>query len=169
MENDAIIDAGWMQRCIELARLGEGRTAPNPMVGCVLVQNGAALAEGWHAGPGLAHAEVDALRKLGGRAPGATLYVNLEPCCHYGRTPPCTDALLRSGVRRVVAGMVDPNPLVGGRGLAILREAGIEVVVGVLAAECSQLNAEFVAAMSGAHRAPLAAEVVAPRQVASGG
>jgi len=167
--NDAIIDARWMQRCIELARLGEGRTAPNPMVGSLLVHDGALLAEGWHAGPGLAHAEVDALRKLGGRAPGATLYVNLEPCCHYGRTPPCTDALLRSGVRRVVAGMVDPNPLVGGRGLAILREAGIEVVVGVLEAECLRLNAEFIAAMSGAHRVAAAAELSAPLRVALSG
>src|SRR5262245_45748856 len=112
------LDCGWMGRCIELAMRGAGRVAPNPMVGSVIVRDGILLAEGYHQGPGLAHAEVDALQKLGGRADHATLYVNLEPCCHHGRTPPCTDALLRSGIRSVVVGMIDPNPLVRGKGVA---------------------------------------------------
>ena len=143
----ADVDARWMQRCLGLAALGAGRAAPNPMVGSVLVRDGALLAEGFHAGPGLAHAEVDALGKLGGRAERATLYVNLEPCCHVGRTPPCTDAILQSGVRRVVVGMIDPNPLVCGKGISILTSAGIEVVVGVLEAACREQNRDFVSRM----------------------
>lgn len=134
-----------MRRCIELARNAQGKTAPNPMVGAVIVKDGEILAEGWHEGPGLAHAELDALRKLGGSAPGATMYVNLEPCCHFGRTPPCTDAVLKSGVRRVVAGMIDPNPVVNGRGVEILKNAGIEVSVGVEEDACKSLNREFIA------------------------
>lgn len=127
----AVAEAAWMHRCIALARRAEGRTAPNPMVGALVIVGGEVVAEGWHAAPGRDHAEVDALRKLGGRAEGATMVVNLEPCCHHGRTPPCTDALLAAGIRRVIVGMVDPNPIVGGRGLEILRQAGLEVVVGV--------------------------------------
>lgn len=138
-------DAEFMRRCIELARNAQGKTAPNPMVGAVIVKDGEILAEGWHEGPGLAHAELDALRKLGGSAPGATMYVNLEPCCHFGRTPPCTDAVLKSGVRRVVAGMIDPNPVVNGRGVEILKNAGIEVSVGVEEDACKSLNREFIA------------------------
>lgn len=133
-----------MRRCIELARRAEGRTEPNPMVGALIVRDGQIVAEGWHQGPGQAHAEVDALRRLEGSAAGATVIVNLEPCCHFGRTPPCTDALIDSRVERVVVGMVDPNPQVSGKGIRHLRDAGIEVVVGVEEARCLQLNREFV-------------------------
>jgi riboflavin biosynthesis protein RibD len=129
------------------------------MVGAVVVRDGELLAEGFHEGPGLAHAEVDALRKLGGRAVGATLYVNLEPCCHYGRTPPCTDALLRSGLRRVIVGMIDPNPLVRGAGIAILRGAGVDVVVGVHELACRELNGDFIARMSQLDPAKRAREI----------
>ncbi|MGK4007915.1 bifunctional diaminohydroxyphosphoribosylaminopyrimidine deaminase/5-amino-6-(5-phosphoribosylamino)uracil reductase RibD [Sorangium sp. So ce1036] len=141
-------DLRWMERCLELAALAAGRTAPNPMVGAVVVRDGVLLAEGFHERAGLAHAEVSALRKLDGRAEGATLYVSLEPCCHHGRTPPCTDALLRAGVRRVVIGMIDPNPLVCGRGVAILRSAGLEVVVGVHERACRELNRVYIAGVA---------------------
>ncbi|WP_437647603.1 bifunctional diaminohydroxyphosphoribosylaminopyrimidine deaminase/5-amino-6-(5-phosphoribosylamino)uracil reductase RibD [Sorangium sp. So ce362] len=141
-------DLRWMERCLELAALARGRTAPNPMVGSVLVRDGELLAEGFHERAGLAHAEVDALRKLAGRAEGATLYVNLEPCCHHGRTPPCTDAIHRSGVRRVVIGMIDPNPLVSGKGVAMLESAGVEVVIGVRELECRELNRAYIASMA---------------------
>ncbi|WP_437571029.1 bifunctional diaminohydroxyphosphoribosylaminopyrimidine deaminase/5-amino-6-(5-phosphoribosylamino)uracil reductase RibD [Sorangium sp. So ce542] len=142
------VDLRWMDRCLELAGRAAGRTAPNPMVGSVIVRGGEALAEGFHERAGLAHAEVDALRKLAGRADGATLYVNLEPCCHHGRTPPCTDALLRSGVRRVVIGMIDPNPLVSGKGVALLAGAGIEVTIGVRELACRELNRAYIARMA---------------------
>ncbi len=140
------VDATMMRRCLELAAQAEGRTAPNPMVGAVIVADGAVIAEGWHHAPGLAHAEVDALSKVAGRAPGATMYVNLEPCCHHGRTPPCTDAILASGVHRVVVGMVDPDPRVSGEGISILRQAGVDVVVGVEEAACRALNLGFLRA-----------------------
>ena len=145
-------DAVYMARSLALAALGRGRTAPNPMVGCVIVGPDGVLAEGWHHAPGQAHGEVDALSKVGGRAPGATLYVNLEPCCHYGRTPPCTDAVLASGVRRVVVAMVDPDSRVSGRGLQILRNAGLQVEVGLMEAEARRLNAAYLTAA--AHRRP---------------
>ena len=139
-----------MGRCLELARQAEGRTAPNPMVGCVIVNDaGETLAEGHHVAPGRDHAEVDALNKLPERrAPGATMIVNLEPCNHHGRTPPCTDAVLRSGVRRVIVGMVDPNPIVAGTGLDRLRAAGVEVILGVEEAACRALNAPYLLALS---------------------
>ncbi|PRP91171.1 Riboflavin biosynthesis protein RibD [Enhygromyxa salina] len=133
-----------MRRCIALARRAEGRTAPNPMVGALILRDGQVVAEGWHEGPGLAHAEVDALRRLEGSAAGTTLVVNLEPCCHHGRTPPCSDALIDAGVARVVVGMVDPNPRVGGKGVRQLRDAGVEVVLGVEEARSWQLNRDFV-------------------------
>jgi len=129
-----------MARAIELARLGLGHTWPNPMVGCVVVRDGAVLAEGYHHRHGEDHAEVDALLKVDFEAEGACLYVNLEPCCHFGCTPPCTDAILRSGVNRVVVGMLDRNPLVNGKGIQLLEDAGIEVVVGVLEEDCRALN-----------------------------
>lgn len=139
-------DAAFMRRCVELARLGAGRTAPNPMVGAVIVLDGQVLSEGWHKQDGGPHAEVEALRPLGGRAPGATMYVSLEPCCWTGRTPPCTEAILASGITRVVIGMVDPHPKVQGQGIAILRAAGIEVEVGVEQKACRDLNAGFIKA-----------------------
>jgi len=117
------------------------------MVGAVIVRDEKVLAEGWHHAPGLAHGEVDALNKVDGRAPGATMYVNLEPCCHHGRTPPCTDAILASGISRVVVGMVDPDPRVSGEGLRILEDAGLDVVVGVSEDACRRLNAPYLTAL----------------------
>lgn len=134
----------WMRRCLELAQQAAGQTAPNPLVGSVVVRAGEAVGEGFHPGAGQPHAEVFALRQAGDRAKGATLYVNLEPCNHTGRTPPCTEAIIQAGIRRVVAGMVDPDPRVAGGGLARLRQAGIEVVVGVEEAACQRLNEAFV-------------------------
>ena len=140
------LDIEHMQRCLELARKGAGRTSPNPMVGCVIVdQAGTVIAEGYHRGPGKAHAEVDALAKLGGKAPGATLYVNLEPCTHFGRTPPCAPAVAASGVTRVVVGSEDPVPGHGG-GIQQLRRKGISVRVGVCQRDCDRLNIGFLTA-----------------------
>ncbi len=133
-------DASRMARCLELAGQGRGRTSPNPIVGCVIVdRRGRLLAEGWHRGPGTAHAEADALAQLGGRAPGATLYCNLEPCDHQGRTPPCAPAVISAGVARVVVGGLDPVDGHGG-GLRRIAAAGIEVATGVLADDCREAN-----------------------------
>ncbi len=139
----ADLDRVWMRRCLELAETALGQTAPNPLVGCVVVKDGEVVGEGFHPKAGQPHAEVYALKAAAGRAQGATLYVNLEPCNHYGRTPPCTEAVIAAGVRRVVIGMVDPNPQVAGQGVARLRAAGLEVTVGVEAAACEQLNEAF--------------------------
>ena len=124
----------FMRRALSLAARGLGRVEPNPMVGCVIVRGGRIIGEGYHHRFGGAHAEVEALRRCAGRAKGATVYVTLEPCCYHGKTPPCTDALLAARVARVVAAMRDPNPAVAGRGLRILRRAGVDVQLGVLAA-----------------------------------
>ncbi|MEN9211046.1 MAG: bifunctional diaminohydroxyphosphoribosylaminopyrimidine deaminase/5-amino-6-(5-phosphoribosylamino)uracil reductase RibD, partial [Thermostichus sp. DG02_2_bins_29] len=132
-------DRQWMRRCLELAQRARGQTSPNPMVGAVVVKEGRVVGEGFHPRPGAPHAEVFALQAAGPEAAGATLYVNLEPCSHFGRTPPCADALIAAGVARVVAGMIDPNPKVAGRGLAKLRAAGIAVTVGVEEAACQAL------------------------------
>ena len=137
-------DRAMMRRCIELARRALGKTAPNPLVGSVIVRDGKIVGEGFHPGAGQPHAEIFALREAGELAAGATVYVNLEPCNHYGRTPPCSEALIEAKVAKVVAGMVDPNPLVAGTGLARLREAGIEVVAGVEGEACQKLNEAFV-------------------------
>ncbi|WP_302885398.1 bifunctional diaminohydroxyphosphoribosylaminopyrimidine deaminase/5-amino-6-(5-phosphoribosylamino)uracil reductase RibD [Kovacikia minuta] len=137
-------DATYMQRCLELARKALGRTAPNPLVGSVIVQNSEIIGEGFHPAAGQPHAEVFALRQAKERARGATLYVNLEPCNHYGRTPPCSEAILAAGIKRVVVGMVDPDPRVSGGGIARLQQAGIEVVVGVEEAACRTLNEAFI-------------------------
>ncbi len=137
-------DREMMQRCLQLARQALGRTAPNPLVGCAIVQGETVVGEGFHPAAGEPHAEVFALRAAGDRARGATLYVNLEPCCHHGRTPPCTDAILQAGIARVVAGMTDPDPRVAGNGLAKLRAAGLEITVGVEEAACRQLNEAFI-------------------------
>ncbi len=120
-----------MLRALELAQAAHGSTWPNPMVGCVVVRDGVLLAEGKTQRCGEDHAEADALRKIDFRAEGATLYVNLEPCCHWGRTPPCTDAIIRSGASRVIVGTRDPHPLVNGKGIDALRAAGIDVEVGL--------------------------------------
>ncbi len=136
-------DQRMMQRCLELARRALGQTAPNPLVGSVVVKDQQIVGEGFHPQAGEPHAEVFALRAAGDQAQGATVYVNLEPCSHYGRTPPCAEALIESGVAEVVVGMVDPNPKVSGTGIARLREAGINVTVGVEEAACQRLNEAF--------------------------
>lgn len=151
-------DAAFMRRALELARRAEGQTHPNPAVGCVIVDpSGAVVGEGYHPRAGLPHAEVYALRAAGRAAAGATAYVTLEPCNHYGRTPPCSRALVAAGVARVVVGVVDPNPLVGGQGVATLRAAGVPVAVSCEEAACSQLNAEFMARMRAQAEAEAAA------------
>ncbi len=129
-------DEKFMRLALRQARKGLGRTSPNPAVGAVIVRGEEVLAKGYHQRAGAPHAEVDALDKLGGKAPGATMYVTLEPCNHYGRTPPCTEAILQSGIRRVVIGMPDPNPAVKGGGAGYLRSKGLEVITGVLDQEC---------------------------------
>lgn len=135
----------WMQRALQLAALGSGRTSPNPLVGCVVLDAaGQLVGEGFHQRAGTPHAEVHALRQAGQRARGGTAVVTLEPCCHHGRTPPCTEALLRAGVARVVVAMRDPDPRVAGQGLAQLREAGVEVVEEVCEAEARTLNRGFL-------------------------
>jgi len=135
------IDKFWMRRCIELAT--KGKTSPNPMVGAVIVKNNRSIGEGFHLKAGMPHAEVMALQNCSDPA-GATLYVNLEPCNHYGRTPPCTEAIIKAGIDRVVVGMIDPDPRVSGQGIERLRAAGIAVTVGVLESECQMLNEAFV-------------------------
>ncbi|MGC3964182.1 MAG: bifunctional diaminohydroxyphosphoribosylaminopyrimidine deaminase/5-amino-6-(5-phosphoribosylamino)uracil reductase RibD [Rhodocyclaceae bacterium] len=137
--------AFFMARALQLAERGLYTTTPNPRVGCVIVDDaGHIVGEGWHERAGEPHAEVHALRAAGEAARGATAYVTLEPCSHFGRTPPCSDALIAAGVRRVVAAMQDPNPLVAGRGLARLRDAGIEVEVGVMNESAARLNEGFI-------------------------
>jgi diaminohydroxyphosphoribosylaminopyrimidine deaminase/5-amino-6-(5-phosphoribosylamino)uracil reductase len=139
-------DERWMRRALELAVRGSGETSPNPLVGCVVVRRGRVVGEGHHARVGGPHAEVVALRRAGAAARGATLYVNLEPCAHRGRTPACAPAVAASGVERVVAAIRDPNPAVAGRGLRQLRRSGVEVATGVLSREARRLNLRFLAA-----------------------
>ena len=141
-------DHRYMARALQLARLGMTSTAPNPRVGCVVVSDGQVAGEGWHVRAGTPHAERHALAMAGERARGATAYVTLEPCSHFGRTPPCADALLQAGVGRVVAAMVDPNPLVAGQGMTRLAAAGIECASGLLEAEARELNRGFVSRMT---------------------
>ncbi len=133
----------YMQRALRLAGRGLGRVEPNPMVGCVIVRNGLVVGEGYHRRFGGAHAEVAALARAGPKARGATVYVTLEPCCHHGKTPPCTEALQAAKVAKVFAAMRDPNPLVAGKGIRALRKAGIEVVEGPLRAEARELVAAY--------------------------
>jgi len=142
-------DRAWMARALQLAERGLYTVRSNPRVGCVLVKDGVLIGEGWHARAGEGHAEVNALAAAGERARGATAYVTLEPCSHFGKTPPCADALLAAGVSRVVAAMQDPNPQVAGRGLQRLRDAGVEVSCGVLQAEAEALNRGFIRRMRG--------------------
>lgn len=140
-------DETWMREALRLARLGEGLTRPNPPVGAVVVRKGHVVGRGYHHRAGAAHAEVLALRQAGLSAQGATLYVTLEPCCTWGRTPPCTDAVRAAGIRRVVVATSDPNPRHAGRGLRILKRAGIVVRVGVLEDEANALLAPFASTM----------------------
>ncbi|MFO8057325.1 MAG: bifunctional diaminohydroxyphosphoribosylaminopyrimidine deaminase/5-amino-6-(5-phosphoribosylamino)uracil reductase RibD [bacterium] len=143
MKNNDNDDVAWMKRALWLARKGEGETCQHPMVGAVIVKHGHKVSEGWFRRPGEPHAEVHALREGGANVRGSTIYLNLEPCSHYGQTPPCADALVRAGIKRVVAGMMDPNPLVSGRGFAMLRDGGVKVDTGVLEKECQDLNRVF--------------------------
>jgi len=139
-------DIRYMRRAMELAERGRGWTNPNPVVGAVLVKEGNIIGEGFHERYGELHAERNALadcRKRGENPKDATIYVTLEPCCHYGKTPPCTEAIIEAGIKRVVVGAKDSNPLVGGKGIALLREHGIEVEEGVLEAECRKQNRVF--------------------------
>jgi diaminohydroxyphosphoribosylaminopyrimidine deaminase/5-amino-6-(5-phosphoribosylamino)uracil reductase len=137
-------DEQYMQRALDLAKQGRGRTSPNPMVGCVIVRDGQIVGEGWHRKAGEAHAEVEAIRNAGDKVTGSTMYVTLEPCCHEGRTPPCLDLILKHKPERVVVAMHDPNPKVSGESIFRLRAAGIGVDVGVLEKEAEQLNEAFV-------------------------
>ena len=141
-------DHAFMARALRLAARGLYTSEPNPRVGCVLVRDGSVVGEGWHRRAGGPHAERVALNEAGQAARGATAYVTLEPCCHHGKTPPCTDALLESGVTRVVAAMVDPNPLVAGQGLGLLRAAGVAVASGVMGPQARALNPGFVKRMA---------------------
>jgi len=136
-----------MARAVELAERGLETAHPNPRVGCVIARDEQIISEGWHEWPGEVHAEAMALRTLGGKAPGATAYVSLEPCSHFGRTPPCANALIDAGVSRVVFAVQDPNPRVNGGGAAVLRAAGIQVESGLMATEAEQLNLGFLKRM----------------------
>jgi diaminohydroxyphosphoribosylaminopyrimidine deaminase / 5-amino-6-(5-phosphoribosylamino)uracil reductase len=139
-------DHDYLRLALRLARRGYGATSPNPMVGAVLVKGEEIIGRGWHHRAGLPHAEIEALhdaQRRGERVKGATLYVTLEPCCTQGRTPPCTEAILAAGIKRVVAGAIDPNPRHSGRGFRILRDAGVVVTEGVMAEECARLNEAF--------------------------
>lgn len=136
-------DTQWMRLALKLAEQGCGFVSPNPMVGAVIVKNGRVIGQGHHEKYGGPHAERNALAGCKESPEGATLYVTLEPCCHYGKTPPCTEAILQSGIRRVVVGSGDPNPLVAGKGIARLQSNGIEVLEGVLRTECERLNEVF--------------------------
>ena len=138
----------YMKKCIELARQGEGNTSPNPLVGCIILDKaGSEIAIGYHARYGGNHAERDALLKIKA-GEGETLIVNLEPCSHYGKTPPCADFIIEKRIKRVVIGMTDPNPIVSGRGIEKLKNAGIEVITGVLEDECKKLNEVFIKNMT---------------------
>ncbi|MGI6084762.1 MAG: bifunctional diaminohydroxyphosphoribosylaminopyrimidine deaminase/5-amino-6-(5-phosphoribosylamino)uracil reductase RibD [Acetivibrionales bacterium] len=134
----------YMQRTLELAKLGWGKTNPNPLVGAVIVKNEKIIAEGYHEKYGCSHAEVNAFNNAKEDVRGGTLYVNLEPCSHYGRTPPCAKTIIEKGISKVVIAMVDPNPKVAGRGIEILKEAGIQVVCGILEKEAKKLNEIFI-------------------------
>ena len=133
-------DEKFIQLALQLAEKGRGTTSPNPMVGAVVVKGNRILAQGYHQKFGGPHAEAVAIHAGGDKAKSATLYVNLEPCCHYGKTPPCTDLIIRSGIKRVVCSTIDPNPQVNGKGIERLRKAGIDISVGILEPEAKRLN-----------------------------
>ena len=137
-------DEIFMREALRIARNAEGRTSPNPLVGAVIVKDGKIIAEGWHRKAGTPHAEIHALNMAGELAKNSTLYVTLEPCSHFGRTPPCAQAIVNAGIKKVFAAMSDPNPKVAGRGFEILKSAGVEVEVGLLEAEARRLNEVFL-------------------------
>jgi diaminohydroxyphosphoribosylaminopyrimidine deaminase/5-amino-6-(5-phosphoribosylamino)uracil reductase len=138
------MDEKYMGQALALAQYARGRTSPNPMVGAVIVRDGRVVGEGWHRQAGTPHAEIHALRQAGDLAYNASIYVTLEPCSHHGRTGPCVEALIAAGIKKVIIAMTDPNPLVAGQGISKLREAGIEVIEGVLANEAAKLNETFI-------------------------
>jgi diaminohydroxyphosphoribosylaminopyrimidine deaminase/5-amino-6-(5-phosphoribosylamino)uracil reductase len=140
-------DHRFMARALQLARFGLYTTHPNPRVGCMIVRDGQIVGEGWHERAGEPHAEIHALRMAAEAARGADVYVTLEPCSHFGRTPPCANALVQAGVGRVVAAMVDPNPLVAGNGLRFLEQAGVATASGLLEGEARALNPGFITRM----------------------
>lgn len=142
------IDEHFMQKAIDLAKKGIGMTSPNPQVGCVIVKHNKIVGKGYHQRAGGPHAEIEALDDAGKQSRGATLYVNLEPCNHFGKTPPCTERIIKAGISKVVIGMQDPNPQVSGRGIHHLRQAGIEVKVGVLEKQAKLLNEAFIKHMT---------------------
>ncbi len=142
------IDHFYMKRALALAAQATGRTSPNPLVGCVITSADQVIGEGYHRQAGTPHAEIHALTEAGQRAKGATVYVTLEPCSHFGRTPPCADALLKAGVNRVVVAMTDPNPLVAGKGIKRLLENGIKVETGLLSQEAARLNEVYIKAIT---------------------
>ena len=134
----------WMRRAIQLALLAEGKTSPNPLVGAIVLDSsGGLVGEGYHSGAGNAHAEIEALSQSGDKSVNGTIVVTLEPCCHRGLTPPCTEALIKAGIKKVVIGMVDPDPRVSGNGISRLKDSGMEVIIGVLSQECEKINREF--------------------------
>ncbi len=143
MRSSVDFDTEMMDRALALARRAFGQTSPNPMVGAVVVKNRRVIGEGYHHRAGAPHAEVHALNAAGDRAQGSDLYVTLEPCCTHGRTPPCTDAIIKAGIRRVVVAVADPNPKHSGQGLELLKKAGVHVETGLLGEAASQLNAPF--------------------------
>lgn len=138
------IDERYMRIAIDLAKSAEGLTSPNPIVGAVIVKDGKIVGKGYHKKAGLPHAEVSALRQAGKLAEGATLYVSLEPCNHFGRTPPCTDAVIKSGIKKVVIAMIDPNPINNGKGLRRLKENGVRTKVGILKEEAKSINRPYI-------------------------
>lgn len=138
-------DKKYIKECIELAKFGEGRVSPNPLVGAIVLdKDGNTAGRGYHKEYGKAHGEINALDEAGEKAIGGTLYINLEPCSHFGKTPPCIDRVIKSGIKKLVVGMVDPNPLVAGTGIEKAKKAGIEVVTGILEDECKKLNEIFI-------------------------
>ena len=171
MSDFSAADHAWMARALQLAERGRWSCDPNPRVGCVLVRDGECIGEAWHARAGEPHAEILALREAGADTAGASAYVTLEPCSHYGRTPPCADALIEAGIQRVVAGATDPNPRVAGRGLDRLREAGVAVTAGLMADASERLNPGFFRRMRAGLpyvRAKLAASLDGRTAMASG-
>ncbi len=138
------MDSIYMKRATQLAKKGEGFVRPNPLVGAVIVKNGEIIGEGFHEYFGGAHAEINAFKNSIDDVSGSTMYVTLEPCSHFGKTPPCAEAIIKHGIKKVVIGLLDPNPLVSGRGIALLESSGIEVVTGVLEDECRKLNEVFL-------------------------
>ncbi len=135
----------WMRRAIQLALLADGRTSPNPLVGAIVMDSrGRIVGEGFHSGAGNPHAEIEALAQAGDKSVNGTIVVTLEPCCHQGLTPPCTEALIKAGLKKVVIGMVDPDPRVSGNGISRLKDSGLEVIEGILKEECEEINREFI-------------------------